>query len=38
MKQGFSVSSLKKIKKFYLTYKGGSTVWNQYKNYYIIIF
>lgn len=27
--QGFSVSSLKKMKKFYLTYKGGSTLWNQ---------
>ena len=27
--QGFSVPSLKKMKKFYLTYKGGSTVWNQ---------
>lgn len=27
--QGFSVSNLKKMKKFYLTYKGGSTLWNQ---------
>lgn len=27
--QGFSVPNLKKMKKFYLTYKGGSTVWNQ---------
>ena len=27
--KGFSVPSLKKMKKFYLTYKGGSTVWNQ---------
>ena len=27
--QGFSVPSLKKMKKFYLTYKGGSTLWNQ---------
>lgn len=27
--QGFSAPSLKKMKKFYLTYKGGSTVWNQ---------
>lgn len=27
--QGFSVSSLKKMKKFYLMYKGGSTLWNQ---------
>ena len=26
--QGFSVPSLKKMKKFYLTYKGGSTLWN----------
>ena len=26
---GFSVPSLKKMKKFYLTYKGGSTLWNQ---------
>jgi len=27
--QGFSISNLKKMKKFYLTYKDGSTVWNQ---------
>ena len=27
--QGFSVPSLKKMKKFYLTYKAGSTLWNQ---------
>ncbi len=27
--QGFSVPSLKKMKKFYLTYRCGSTVWNQ---------
>ena len=27
--QGFSVPNLKKMKKFYLTYKGGSIVWNQ---------
>ena len=27
--QGFSLPSLKKMKKFYLTYKGGSTLWNQ---------
>lgn len=27
--QGFSVPSLKKMKKFYLTYRGGSTLWNQ---------
>ena len=27
--QGFSVSSLKKMKKFYLTYRNGSTMWNQ---------
>ena len=27
--QGFSVPSLKKMKKFYLTYKDGSTLWNQ---------
>lgn len=27
--QGFSVPNLKKMKKFYLTYKGGSTLWNQ---------
>ncbi len=27
--QGFSVSNLKKMKKFYLTYEGGSTLWNQ---------
>lgn len=26
---GFSVPNLKKMKKFYLTYKGGSTLWNQ---------
>ena len=26
--QGFSVPSLKKMKKCYLTYKGGSTLWN----------
>lgn len=26
--QGFSVPSLKKMKKFYLTYKCGSTLWN----------
>ena len=26
--QGYSVPSLKKMKKFYLTYKGGSTLWN----------
>ena len=26
--QGFSVPSLKKMKKFYLTYKGGSALWN----------
>ena len=26
--QGFSVPNLKKMKKFYLTYKGGSTMWN----------
>lgn len=26
--QGFSVPSLKKMKKFYLTYKDGSTLWN----------
>ena len=27
--QGFSVQNLKKMKKFYLTYKDGSTLWNQ---------
>lgn len=27
--EGFSVPSLKKMKKFYLTYRNGSTVWNQ---------
>lgn len=27
--QGFSVSNLKKMKKFYLTYEAGSTLWNQ---------
>ena len=27
--QGFSVPNLKKMKKFYLTYKSGSTLWNQ---------
>jgi len=27
--EGFSVPNLKKMKKFYLTYRGGSTVWNQ---------
>ncbi len=27
--QGFSVPSLKKMKKFYLTYRDGSTLWNQ---------
>ena len=27
--QGFSVSNLKKMKKFYLTYEDGSTLWNQ---------
>ena len=27
--EGFSVSSLKKMKKFYLTYRDGSTLWNQ---------
>ena len=27
--QGFSVPSLKKMKKFYLTYNSGSTLWNQ---------
>ena len=27
--EGFSVPNLKKMKKFYLTYKGGSTLWNQ---------
>lgn len=27
--QGFSVPNLKKMKKFYLTYKTGSTLWNQ---------
>lgn len=27
--QGFSVPNLKKMKKFYLTYKDGSTLWNQ---------
>ena len=27
--QGFSVPSLKKMKKFYLTYRTGSTLWNQ---------
>lgn len=27
--QGFSVPSLKKMKKFYLVFKTGSTVWNQ---------
>jgi len=27
--EGFSVPSLKKMKKFYLTYRSGSTVWNQ---------
>ncbi len=27
--EGFSVPNLKKMKKFYLTYKGGSTQWNQ---------
>ena len=26
---GFSVPTLKKMKKFYLTYRGGSTLWNQ---------
>lgn len=26
--QGFSVPSLKKMKKFYLTYNSGSTLWN----------
>jgi len=30
--QGFSVPSLKKMKKFYLTYRGGSTVWNHLNN------
>lgn len=29
--QGFSVPNLKKMKKFYLTYKSGSTLWNQLK-------
>ena len=27
--QGFSVSNLKKMKKFYLTYEAGSTLWNK---------
>lgn len=27
--QGFSVPSLKKMKKFYQVFKGGSTLWNQ---------
>ena len=27
--QGFSVSNLKKMKKFYLTYEDGSALWNQ---------
>ena len=27
--QGFSVSNLKKMKKFYLTYEDGSTLWNR---------
>lgn len=27
--QGFSVPSLKKMKKFYQVFRGGSTVWNQ---------
>ena len=27
--EGFSVPNLKKMKKFYLTYKSGSTLWNQ---------
>lgn len=27
--QGFSISSLKKIKKFYQVFNGGSTLWNQ---------
>lgn len=27
--EGYSVPSLKKMKKFYLTYRGGSTLWNQ---------
>ena len=26
---GYSIPNLKKMKKFYLTYKGGSTLWNQ---------
>ena len=29
--EGFSVPNLKKMKKFYLTYRGGSTVWNQWR-------
>lgn len=28
--EGFSVPSLKKMKKFYLTYRTGSTLWNHY--------
>ncbi|MEG2457926.1 MAG: PDDEXK nuclease domain-containing protein [Bacilli bacterium] len=27
--QGFSIPNLKKMKKFYATYNGGSTLWNQ---------
>ena len=27
--QGYSVPSLKKMKKFYLVFNGGSTLWNQ---------
>lgn len=27
--QGFSVPSLKKMKKFYQVFQGGSTLWNQ---------
>ena len=30
--EGYSVPSLKKMKKFYLTYRGGSTVWNHLNN------
>ena len=31
--QGFSVPSLKKMKKFYLTYNSGSTLWNHFISY-----
>lgn len=31
--QGFSVPSLKKMKKFYQVFNGGSTLWNQTKTF-----